>query len=198
MPAQFRESIVMAIDKLHPHPDNPNRGDINAISQSLQEFGQYRSVVATSDGTILAGHHVVEAAKRDGWTQIRVDILDVDEATARKIMLADNRIADLGLGPDLDLLLEALEKVDDFTGTGFDDEYLAMLQETNAGAPPLDELQDEANDAVAPEEFYRRLTLVLDPKTVTRWEQHRKNYGDDNEAFISLLDAREVQGIVGS
>ncbi len=32
-------------DRLRPHPDNPRRGDVAAIKQSLELNGQYRPIV---------------------------------------------------------------------------------------------------------------------------------------------------------
>jgi ParB-like chromosome segregation protein Spo0J len=183
------------IDELKPHPDNPNRGSVNDLANSLEEFGQFRSIVATKDMVILAGHHLVEAAKSKGIETIRADILDVDEKTARKIMLADNRLADLGLGPNLDLLLQNLEALgNDLEGTGFDEDYLRMLEEAVAGPPDLDELEAEINETPAsPEDFYRRITLMIEPALATQWEAVRKLYPDDNTAFGSILDARQPQ-----
>ena len=109
MTVKFIEQREVSVRDLKPHPDNPNRGEVNAVAESLEQFGQYRSVVALKDLTILAGHHVVRAAQNIGMKTVRVDIIDADETSARKILLADNRIADLGLGPDrsVSLMLDA-------------------------------------------------------------------------------------------
>lgn len=87
---------AVPIDRLTPHPYNPREGDVGAISESLKQFGQYRTVVATVDGIILAGHHVVRAAEALGWTHVAVTYIDVDETEATKILLVDNRTSDLG------------------------------------------------------------------------------------------------------
>jgi ParB-like chromosome segregation protein Spo0J len=189
MAATFIEQRDVPIKELHPHPDNPNRGSVEDLATSLEEFGQYRSIVALKDGTILAGHHIVEAAKRLGRDTIRVEFIEADDKTARKILLADNRLADLGLGPNLDLLLQNLEQLgEDIAGTGFDDDYVRMLEEAVAGPPELEDLAVEADEVVSkPEDFYRRLTLVIDPRLVTKWEAIRKLYADDSTAFASVL-----------
>lgn len=183
------------IDDLTPHPDNPNRGSVEDLSDSLTQFGQFRSIVATTDGVILAGHHLVEAARANGLKTVRVDVLDTDENTARKIMLADNRLADLGLGPDLDLLLDNLNQLDgDIIGTGFDDNYVRILEEAVGGPPTLDELDEEANEEPAhPSDFYRRMTLLLDPALCTRWESYRKAYDTDTAAFGALFGAKVAE-----
>jgi site-specific DNA-methyltransferase (adenine-specific) len=189
MAATFVEQREINTGDLKPHPDNPNRGSVDDLAISLEEFGQFRSIVALPDNTILAGHHLVQAAKKLGIKTMRVDVIDCDDSTARKIMLADNRLADLGLGPSLDLLLKNLEQLgDDIVGTGFDADYITMLEEAVAGPPNLDDLFDDANDEPADkQDFYRRLTLQLDPKLITRWERIRKLYDDDTAAFNSLL-----------
>jgi len=129
MSVKFVEQREISVDDLIPHPDNPNRGSVIDLANSLAEFGQFRSIVGLQDGTILAGHHLVEAAKSLGWKTVRVDVIDTDDKTARKIMLADNRLADLGLGADLELLLKNLEELNgDIAGTGFDENYLRMLE----------------------------------------------------------------------
>jgi ParB-like chromosome segregation protein Spo0J len=179
---------------LKPHPDNPNRGDVNSIAESLEQFGQYRSIVATKDMTVLAGHHVLQAAKNIGLKTIRVELVDATDSEAKRMMLADNRLADLGMGADLEQLLEVLQKLDgDLAGTGFDDEYIKMLEEQVSGPPSLDDLEEEAGEGDA-SDFYRRLTLLLDPRLVTAWEAHRKQFADDSEAFGDLLIGLGIGG----
>ena len=163
------------------------------LVESLSEFGQFRSIVGRPDGTILAGHHLVQAAKKVGMKTVRVDVIEVDDKTARKIMLADNRLADLGLGPNLDLLLKNLEELgNDIAGTGFDDDYIRMLEEAVSGPPDLEDLIEEADDTLSkPEDFYKRLTITVDPRLATKWEALRKMYDDDSSAFASLLGQAE-------
>lgn len=121
-PAPARSNSVIAttgpapIAKLRPHPDNPNNGDPDEIALSLQRNGQYRPIVARTDGTILAGHHVYAAAMSLGWEDLEVTFVDVDDATATRILIADNRTAELGPGVDLGLLkplLDAAQGKDD-------------------------------------------------------------------------------------
>jgi site-specific DNA-methyltransferase (adenine-specific) len=196
MAVKFVEQKEVAVADLHAHPDNPNRGSVDDLAVSLEEFGQFRSIVGLPDGTILAGHHLVEAAKRIGLKTVRVDIIDTDDKTARKIMLADNRLADLGLGPNLDLLLKNLEQLgEDISGTGFDEDYVRMLEEAVSGPPNLDDLADEADETPSkPEDFYRRLTILIDPRFATKWEAIRKLYQDDNTAFAALLGEETPEG----
>jgi hypothetical protein len=113
-------------ESLHPYYRNPRRGDVPAIAKSLQEFGQFRPIVVnrgTKTGRpneILAGNHTYYAAVQIGLSHMEVDWVDVDEETAAKIVLIDNRTADLS-GYDAEAL-EALvragyDELDDFTVT---------------------------------------------------------------------------------
>lgn len=124
------------IDQLRPHPDNPNEGDAGEIAGSLNQNGFYRPIVARVDGTILAGHHVYEAALATGMTHLEVSFVDVDDATALRILVGDNEIADLGPGANPALLLRVLEKIIDgaedpsaaLAGTGVQLARVAELQ----------------------------------------------------------------------
>ena len=119
---------AVPIDRLTPHPYNPREGDIGAIAESLKQFGQYRTVVATTEGIILAGHHVVKAAEALGWTHVAVTFLDVNETEATKILLVDNRTSDLGTYDD-DALRRAVLSVTESTGTGWSQEDVQSLLE---------------------------------------------------------------------
>ena len=130
-PAQFRP-FLHPVNDLEPWPGNPRDGNIAEIAASLKRFGQLKTVVA-DEGTnpdgwprIVAGHHVVEAARLLGWTHVAVVSNDFDdEHEARAFLLADNRTGDLGRY-DNDLLaaqLTAYAAVStDWAGTGWDQE----------------------------------------------------------------------------
>ena len=121
---------TVPIDDLIRHPDTPRRGDIPAISASIEVNGWYGAVVAQSSTRhVLAGNNRMEAARRLGMTDLPVHWLDVDDATARRIMLADNRTSDLATYDDevLVQLLEAAAADDDLFGTGYDDDDLDEL-----------------------------------------------------------------------
>lgn len=84
------------IGSLKPHPDNARRGDVAFIRQSLIKHGQYRPIVANRRTRhILAGNHTWQAAQSLGWEKIAVAWVDVDAKAEKKILLVDNRAADL-------------------------------------------------------------------------------------------------------
>lgn len=100
-------------------PDNPRHGDIGAISQSLERFGQQKPIVVNSDGVILAGNHTFQAAKALGWEEIWVTESELEGRDQPGFALADNRLSDLATY-DHDALLRILEDQPDLTGTGYE------------------------------------------------------------------------------
>jgi hypothetical protein len=117
-----------------------------------------------------------------------VDVVDADEQSARKILLADNRLAELGPGMDMEALLEVLLALgNDLEGTGFDEKYLEMLEEMVAGAPSLDDLEDEAGGPPTDDDYMARLLLVVEKPLVARWELFRGGFENDTDALLALL-----------
>lgn len=126
------EYASLHVDELQTFEGNPRRGDVARIAESLRVRGQYRPIVVnrgTHTGRameVLAGNHTLAAARSIGWTHIDVGIVDVDADTARAIVVADNRLADLG-GYDEKALADLLSDLEDLTGTGYSDADLDEL-----------------------------------------------------------------------
>lgn len=188
MPARYIETRYVDPDQLRPYPGNPNRGDVDVVRGSVRRNGQYRSVVARQlpDGALelLAGHTTTQATA-DVEGRVRVEVIDADDATARRIVAADNqtaRKATMDEAALLDLLDEA--KTDGgLDGTGYTDKDLDALLERaengdDAGAyttkvnvpqyepvgtlPPVTSLRDETRaDALRAR---IRATPGLDPE----------------------------------
>lgn len=114
------------VDELQSFDGNPRKGDVAAIAESLRARGQYRPIVVNRgtmtgrDMEVLAGNHTLAAARSLGWEHIDVGVVDVDEQTAKAIVLADNRLADLG-EYDSAALAALLSDLEDVQGTGYTD-----------------------------------------------------------------------------
>lgn len=107
------------VSTVKPHPRNPRRGNVDLLMDSLRAHGQYRPIlVHKSTRHVLAGNHTLQAAIRLGWRTIAATILDVDDTTADRILLADNRISDLA-AYDNNALSELLHSLPDLDGTGY-------------------------------------------------------------------------------
>lgn len=147
------------IGTLKPHPKNYRthpEDQLEHLVASLKEHGFYRHVVAARDGTILAGHGIVEAAKKLGMKHvpiIKVDI-DADSPQALKILAGDNELTRFAMNDDRQLteLLRDIALRDSLLGTGYDEEDLAALVMITR---PESEIQDfdAANEWIGMPEF---------------------------------------------
>lgn len=146
----------VAISKLRFYPGNARRGDIDLIANSLNKLGQYRPIIVNRGtqcpdlaDTILAGNHTTMAAQRLGWDTIDVHWVDVDEDTAKRIVLVDNKANDTATY-DIEALVDLITDLPDLDATGFNrDEVDAMLE-------ALDEVDDTNDDPTGeePDEGY--------------------------------------------
>lgn len=186
---------TIALPDLNTFHRNPRQGDVQAIKGSIQTNGLYRPIIVnrgTHTGRpmeVLAGNHTLKAYRELGeenpgeYTTIDCWVVDVDDDRANRIVLADNRTADLGDYDD-SLLLEMLNEVDyDLDGTGYDyadlDE-LAELAESNEGAEP--------NEEDAPPEA-PPATPITKPGDIWHLGPHRLLVGDatDTEAVSAMM-----------
>jgi hypothetical protein len=134
--------------ELRAHPRNYRRHperQLAHLAQSLREHGVYRNVVVANDGTILAGHGVVEAAADVGLSEIDVVRIPFapDHPKARKLLAADNELARLA-DDDAHALAHLLEEirdddVDGLLGTGYSDDDLTILLASLDELPPPDD-----------------------------------------------------------
>jgi len=103
--------LAVSISSLKGLDGNPRKGDVDAVAASLARFGQRKPIVARKDdGTIIAGNHTWQAAKKLGWKEIAVAFVGDDDVTAQAYALADNRTAELGSYDD-ELLLQMIQEI---------------------------------------------------------------------------------------
>lgn len=120
------------LEALQPYHRNPRRGNVEAIAESLERLGQYRPIVVnvgTHTGRpreVLAGNHTLLAARHLGWEKIDGVTVDVDDDTAARIVVVDNRTADLAENDD-EALAALLSDLPDLAGTGYDEGDLEAL-----------------------------------------------------------------------
>jgi ParB-like chromosome segregation protein Spo0J len=101
------------IVELQPHPANYNthpETQIQELVKSLDMFDQFKNIVVCQ-GRIIAGHGLVEAAKRKGMTEIYALIRDdLTEEQQKALLVADNAMPFLAL-PDPSALEELLSSL---------------------------------------------------------------------------------------
>jgi ParB-like chromosome segregation protein Spo0J len=133
--------VLEPIDAVRQHPDNPNNGDDEEVAVSMEINGVYKGVTAQrSTGYILEGHTRYVALKRLNSEHIFVSWLDVDDATALRILLVDNESARKAWIDKVMLgeLLEEMQAADPLVGllgTGYNLAYLEELREMQMDSP---------------------------------------------------------------
>jgi hypothetical protein len=185
------EPLLVPIDQVRTHPRNKREGDVGAIAELMRAHGLYAGlVVQRSTGYVLAGNHRLRAAHLLGWTHVPVVWLDVDDRTARTILISDNRASDLaswdraGLADELRELAALGSEVlalTGFTGDDLDDLITDLAGDGQAGDP------DDEQPAADPDPEAEPETL---PGVVVELGRHRLICGDafDAETRDLLLD----------
>lgn len=142
IPATLTE-LRVPLDSLTTYPRNPRRGSTRAIRDSLERHGQYRPLVVNArTHEVLAGNHTYLAARELGWPEVAVTFVDVDDDEAARIVLVDNRTADLAVYDDTELV-ELLQSLDSLDGTAWDDSDLHELLQSLALSGDPDDVDDE-------------------------------------------------------
>lgn len=133
-----KEAAAVYVDPatLTPWAKNPRRNltAIPKVVESIRRFGFGAPIVARkADRSVIAGHTRLAAALELGLEEVPVRYLDLSEAEAHALALADNRLGEEAEWDD-DLLAEVLRDLQakgaDRSGLGWSDEELdAFLAE---------------------------------------------------------------------
>lgn len=136
------EVKLRPIGDIKPSPRNVrlhSERQIDQIRQSLRDYGWTTPVLVDEDGQLIAGHGRLEAAKREGITEVPVAVATGwTEAQRRAYALADNRIP-LNATWDAAALGVELGELSglgvDLGTLGFDDDEIGAIK--NPGTPGL-------------------------------------------------------------
>jgi ParB-like chromosome segregation protein Spo0J len=135
--AHIASKIVQRpIAELIPRKDNPrthNAKQLKTVVDSIRRFGFTNPILIGADGTLVAGHARLEAARKLGMTSVpTITLGHLTPAELKAYVIADNRTAELA-GWDRQLLalnlieIEQLDPDFDLTLTGFDDFAIELL-----------------------------------------------------------------------
>ena len=90
------QPLIKPITDFMPHPRNFRKHKLDAIAESLNEFGQQSPIVVQrSTGYVCKGNGTYKALIALGATQIAASVEDFDDETAFRYLVADNRASDL-------------------------------------------------------------------------------------------------------
>lgn len=109
------EIKMVSLTELKPYERNPrkNKKAIDAVAESIKEFGFKVPIVLDKDNVIVGGHTRYAAAKKLGLTEVPCVIADdLTDEQVKAFRLADNKTAELAewdyekLADELDFILD--------------------------------------------------------------------------------------------
>ena len=124
-------SLAIPIEQIHTDAQNVRRHpdeNLDAITKSLEAFGQQKPIVVDKHQTCLAGNGTLTAARALGWTHLAAVQSGLSGSSARAYAIADNRTTDTSEW-DFDKLAKQLASLQnemdfDHLTTGFDDQQI--------------------------------------------------------------------------
>ncbi len=147
---------------------------LKEFRRSVEMFGQIRPIVIDEAGTILAGNGLFETMKNMGFKDADCYIVTgLTEAQKKKLMLADNRVFNLGVDDmeALDAFVQELKG--DLDIPGFDEDLLqAMVMEADEAAQALLEYG------------------TIEPKQAEAIQQTREKYQAQEEAAAQKAEKK--------
>jgi DNA modification methylase len=179
------------IDRINEYDGNPRQisdAAVAAVARSIREFGFKVPVLVDKDGTLIAGHTRIRAARREGLTEvpvIRADDLTPEQVRAFRV--ADNMLHELATWDNelLSIELSELQSAEfDLGVIGFDGDELAKLLGTE-----LTEGLCDADDVPAPPD-----EAITKPGDLWVLGDHRLLCGDSTNAddIARLLDGEKA------
>lgn len=108
------EIIQKNIEELKPYKNNPRHNDmaVDAVANSIKEFGFKVPIIIDKNDEIIAGHTRLKAAKQLGLEDVPCIIADdLSDEQIKAFRLADNKVAELAEW-DFDSLKAELEELD--------------------------------------------------------------------------------------
>jgi DNA modification methylase len=144
------------VSQIKPYPGNPRQNDaaVDAVANSIRQFGFRQPVVVDKKGVIVVGHTRYRAAQKLGLEKVSVHVAeDLSEAQAKAYRLADNATGEIA---DWNYELLPIELADlqsmqfDLSTLGFDQEELARLLsgDVKQGLCDPDEIPAPPDEAV--------------------------------------------------
>jgi len=151
--------VQRPIDDITPYEKNPRQNDdaVDAVAQSIREFGFRQPIVVDESGIIICGHTRWKAARKLGLAKVPVHVAtDLTPEQIRAYRIADNKTGELATW-DMDLLsieLAELREADiDWSLLGFDADELAKLidagpDSVTAGLTDPDSVPEPPDDPI--------------------------------------------------
>lgn len=107
------EIISKRLNDLKPYENNPRKNDeaVDALAESIKEFGFRVPLIISKDGTIISGHTRYKAAKKLDLDRVPCIVADeLNEDEVKQFRIVDNKTQELAKW-DFAALAEELENI---------------------------------------------------------------------------------------
>ena len=171
------------LDEIKPYENNPRHNDnaVDAVANSIREFGFKVPIVVDSDGVIVAGHTRYKAAQKLGLQTVPCLVADdLNEEQINAFRLADNKVGELATW-DLDTLKVELDNIGEIDMSEFGFSLDGIGEEPQ-------EVQEDDFDEEPPEEPTSKLGDIY------QLGNHRLMCGDstNTEHVAKLMDGAKA------
>lgn len=190
------EIEIRKIDTLQLDSKNARMHDavnLDAITRSLEKFGQRKPIVVNQEGKVVAGNGTLLAAKKLDWEEIAVVVLPKtwSEEEQQAYAIADNRTNELSRW-DNEQLLDTIESLPDdlVLAAGFTQENLDALVKAWGEVPSFESLLDEHGEPTE-EDGMIRISFLVPVDVADKWAVAIENAGEDSEQknIIACIDS---------
>lgn len=167
----------------------PDDAEYQKIKRSLDKFGYADPIIINKDGTIIGGHQRYNVLKDLGYTEVDVNVLDLNKDDEKALNIALNKITGEWDNLKLRDLLVELDLGDyDISVTGFDNQELDELIELTEFEPEATEDEFDSESAYA--ESVASGNPLVKQGEVWQLGRHRLMCGDST-------DFSDVQKLMG-
>lgn len=200
------------LTKIRPYEKNPRRNDnaVDAVANSIREFGFKVPIVIDKDNTIVTGHTRYKAAKRLGIATVPVIVADdLTPEQVKAFRLADNKVSELA-GWDYDLLKGEMGEIKiDMLDFGFPEFLFDSSEEpVDEGREPIHGNVNVPSQPISRESLPRELQdAELEPTPIEKIEGDGKTlmerviivYPKEREGEIAkMLGLEKIEKVVYS
>ena len=181
------------IQDVKPYPNNPRNNDsgIDAVANSIKEFGWQQPIVVDKDNVIIVGHTRYLAAKKLGLKEVPVKVATgLTPEQVKAYRLADNKTGELTswddelLGGELNDILDI-----DMSGFGFDEEN---------DVPKFDDEYSQKTDAIEYKPHEKEKPSISELADTTKYEEVKQyinslDIDDEIKNFLLLGATRFIK-----
>ena len=142
---EYLEIINKKISEIKPYEKNPrnNENAVDAVANSIKQFGFKVPIVVDKNNVIVAGHTRYKASEKLGLEEVPCIIADdLNEEQIKAFRLADNKVAELSEW-DFELLDLELGEIQDIDMTGFGFDLSENEEEIQVVEDEVPEIPDE-------------------------------------------------------